>query len=257
MSFKLDCRERGRLLKEQIRLLIELQKAESEMMRIENRKKILPELLIRLDEEFNAVRASVEENAQRLEELNKDRKDREDKLKRGHESLRKAKDRLTEVKTNKEYQSMLKEIEGLEQKNSEIEDGVLVLLERIDQMKTGVQAKEREFDMQRKEYGEKKNRIEDEMAMLEGEYARHNHTSRELRKEIQSDILKRYDSIKNIRNGLAVVPAWKEVCQGCHMNIPPQMYIELQRDSDLKYCPQCNRIMYWEDQRTKVSEQIR
>ena len=241
-------------MRDQIRLLIELQKAESEMMRIETRRRILPEQLIKLDEEFNLVRENVEEKSKRLEELNKNRRDHEDKLKRGHENLRKAKDRLTEVKTNKEYQSMLKEIEGLEQKNSEMEDGVLVLLEKIDQMKAGVQAGEREFEIDQKEYTAKKNRIEDELNLLEGEYTRHDHSSRELRTQIHADIIKRYESIKNIRNGLAVVPAWKEVCQGCHMNIPPQMYIELQRDSDIKYCPQCNRIMYWEDQSGKVSE---
>ncbi len=244
-------------MRDQIRLLIELQKAESEMMRIESRKKILPGQLIKLDEEFNRVREDVEEDAKRLEELNKNRKDHEEKLKRGHESLRKAKDRLTEVKTNKEYQSMLKEIEGIEQKNNEMEDGVLVLLEKIDQMKVGVQEREREFEIYREEYAAKKNQIEGELKSLEGEYTRHDHTSCELRKQIHPDIIKRYESIKNIRNGLAVVPAWKEVCQGCHMNIPPQMYIELQRDSDIKYCPQCNRIMYWEDQSVKVSEQVR
>jgi len=56
-------------------------------------------------------------------------------LKKGHENLKKAKERLSEVKTNKEYQSMLKEIEGIDLKNSEIEDEVLVLLEKIDQIK--------------------------------------------------------------------------------------------------------------------------
>ena len=143
---------------------------------------------------------------------------------------------------------MLREIEGIEQKNSEMEDGVLVLLEKIDQMKVGVQAREREFELYRMEYAAKKKQIEDELNLLEGEYARHGHSSHELRKQIHADLIKRYESIKNIRNGLAVVPAWKEVCQGCHMNIPPQMYIELQRDREIKYCPQCNRIMYWEDQ---------
>jgi predicted nucleic acid-binding Zn-ribbon protein len=244
-------------LRDQIRLLIELQKAESEMTRIESRKKVLPDQLIGLDDDFNAVRASVEENAKKFEELTTDRKDYEDKLKKGQESLRKAKDRLTDVKTNKEYQSVLKEIEGIELKNSEMEDGVLVLLERIDQMKATVQARECEFDIYRKEYAAKKDQIEEELKLLEGEYAQHEHSSRELRKQIHADIIRKYESIKNIRNGLAVVAAWKEVCQGCHMNIPPQMYIELQRDLDIRYCPQCNRILYWEDQSIKVSEQIR
>jgi predicted nucleic acid-binding Zn-ribbon protein len=251
------CHERGRLLRNQIRLLIELQKAESEMMRIDNRKKLLPDQVIKLDEEFNKVLASVEENRKKLDEFNKDRKDHEDKLKKGHDNLRKAKDRLSEVKTNKEYQSVLKEIEGIELKNSELEDGVLVLLEKVDQMKAVVQEREGEFDLYRQEYASKKNRIEAELKSLEGEYSVHRQTSLELRKELHSDMIKRYESIKNIRNGLAVVPAWKEVCQGCHMNIPPQMYIELQRDSDIRYCPQCNRIIYWENQSKKVSEQIR
>ena len=69
-----------------------------------------------------------------------------------------------------------------------------------------------------------------------------------LKEQIAADMLKRYDMIKSRSNGLAVVSAWKEICAGCHMNIPPQMYIELQKDVDIQYCPHCNRIIYWEDQ---------
>ena len=227
------------------------------MMRIDNRKKVLPGQLVKLDEEFQAVYASVEENRKKFEELNKNRKEHEDKLKKGHENLKKAKERLSEVKTNKEYQSMLKEIEGIDLKNSEIEDEVLVLLEKIDQIKVGVQIKEREFDLCRHEYEVKKKQIEDDLRSLDDQFSVCQQTSQDLKKQVHSDIIKRYESIKNIRNGLAVVLVWKEVCHGCHMNIPPQMYIELQRDADIRYCPQCNRIIYWEDQSKKVSEQIR
>ena len=241
-------------MRDQIRLLILLQKTESEMMRIDNRKKLLPDQLIKLDEEFNAVHADVEENRNRLESLNKDRKEHEDKLRKGHENLKKAKERLSEVKTNKEYQSILKEIEGIDLKNSEMEDEVLVLLEKIDQIKVGLQAREGEFDIYQREYAAKKTQIEDELKSLDDKCSLCQQASLDLRKQVHVDIIRRYDSIKNIRNGLAVVPAWKEVCQGCHMNIPPQIYIELQRDGDIKYCPQCNRIIYWEDQNKKVPE---
>jgi len=223
-------------------------------MRIDNRKKLLPDQLIKLDEEFNAVHADVEENRNRLESLNKDRKEHEDKLRKGHENLKKAKERLSEVKTNKEYQSILKEIEGIDLKNSEMEDEVLVLLEKIDQIKVGLQAREGEFDIYQREYAAKKTQIEDELKSLDDKCSLCQQASLDLRKQVQVDIIRRYDSIKNIRNGLAVVQAWKEVCQGCHMNIPPQIYIELQRDGDIKYCPQCNRIIYWEDQNKKVPE---
>ena len=47
---------------------------------------------------------------------------------------------------------------------------------------------------------------------------------------------------------MAIVDVKMQVCQGCNMNIPPQMYNELQRGISLKYCPSCERIIYWQDE---------
>jgi predicted nucleic acid-binding Zn-ribbon protein len=44
-----------------------------------------------------------------------------------------------------------------------------------------------------------------------------------------------------------VVAVWKEVCDGCHMSIPPQLYNELQKSNELITCPSCSRIIYWEN----------
>ena len=71
-----------------------------------------------------------------------------------------------------------------------------------------------------------------------------------IRGQINDDLLKKYDILREKRNGQAVVPAWKEVCNGCHMNIPPQMYNELQKPEILMLCPNCNRIIYWENKET-------
>jgi predicted nucleic acid-binding Zn-ribbon protein len=49
-------------------------------------------------------------------------------------------------------------------------------------------------------------------------------------------------------DGVAIVDVKNAVCQGCNMNIPPQMYNELQRDISLKYCPSCERIIYWQEE---------
>ena len=73
---------------------------------------------------------SVEESKKKFEELNKLQGEKEDKLRKGIDTLKKTKDRLLEVKTNKEYQAMLKEIETIENKNSEIEDEIISGLDR-------------------------------------------------------------------------------------------------------------------------------
>jgi len=53
--------------------------------------------------------------------------------------------------------------------------------------------------------------------------------------------------IKARRNGIAIVAVSRGICSGCHMNIPPQLYNELQRSEQILCCPNCNRILYWDE----------
>lgn len=232
-------------------LIIALQKIDAEAARINNRKKVLPGELARLAESFNAYCADVEKDRKIQEELQKTHKEKEDKLKRGVEGLKKAKDRLTDVKTNKEYQAMLKEIEGIELSNNAIEDEILVIMDKLDQIRLQVKNREQDLDEHRRNYEFHRQQLENELAGMEKEMSDYLEEGSVLKERINPDLLKRYETIKNKNNGIAVVSAWKEICAGCHMNIPPQMYIELQKDADINYCPHCNRIIYWEDKNKK------
>ena len=53
--------------------------------------------------------------------------------------------------------------------------------------------------------------------------------------------------VKKSNKGVGVISVWKAVCNGCHMNIPPQLYNELQKTKELLSCPNCNRIMYFQN----------
>ena len=67
-------------------------------------------------------------------------------------------------------------------------------------------------------------------------------------KNLEPEFLKKFQMIKEQQvTGIAVVPVKDAVCLGCNMNIPPQMYNELQRCDSLKLCPYCQRIIYWKE----------
>jgi predicted nucleic acid-binding Zn-ribbon protein len=89
--------------------------------------------------------------------------------------------------------------------------------------------------------------MEAELDSLTGELEVCVRKSDELKKDIPADILRKYEQIKSVGRGVAVVAVWKEVCDGCHMSIPPQLYNELQKSVTLITCPNCNRIIYWEN----------
>ena len=74
--------------------------------------------------------------------------------------------------------------------------------------------------------------------------------ARKLRDEaaarVSPQVLKKYSSIK-MKRGLALAPVKNGTCQGCNMNIPPQLYNVLQRGQTVETCPSCHRIIYWEE----------
>lgn len=234
-------------MREELVLLIELQKSDSAMSRIHVKKKELPERLAKLEEEFRAVQSLVDETKNRLDALQKDRAEKEGRLKKDGDALRKAKDRLNDVKTNKEYQAVLKEIETMESMSGRIEDEVISLLEDIDRIKAECQEQETGLQAHCGRFEEEKTQIEGEIASLDAELADIQAQNQELRKKVPPEMLKKYEMIKHLHRGVAVVSVWKEICGGCHMNIPPQQYNEMQRNMEIIHCPNCSRFLYRQD----------
>lgn len=234
-------------MKRQISFLVERQRLDSEIRRLSFKKKELPEQILRQDEEFQARSRGVEEARQNFDASVKAHRDKEHELKEGTERLRKTKDRLLEVKTNKEYQAMLKEIETIEQKNSEFEDEILTLLEKMDAAKKELRQREKTLDEYRKQYEREKQKTEEELNTLDKEILTCQKDLQGLNSEIERDLAKKYEMIKKRKNGLAVVPVVKGVCSGCHLNIPPQLYNELLKSDQVLSCPYCNRIIYWDE----------
>jgi hypothetical protein len=142
---------------------------------------------------------------------------------------------------------MLAEIETLEKGNGRIEEEILVLYDRIDEKKSSLKNHEKDFEQYRGGYEAERKKIDEELASIDGELVGQKKKFEALVPGLQPDVRRRYEMIKGRRNGVAVVSARSAVCSGCNMNLPPQLYNELQRSEELIYCPNCNRIIYWDE----------
>jgi len=241
-------RERGGTrLKDQISLLIDIQKIDQEVRNLNTKKQTLPDRAAGLDQAYQSGRDRLEEERTGLEGLNKLHRERESELKAGQEKLRKARERLLEVKTNKEYQAILTEIETLEQANGRIEEEILVLYDRIDEKKGALKIHEKEFTAIHANYEAERKKIDEELASLDGALQEQKARFEALVKNLEPDLRRRYEMIKARRNGIAIVAVRRGICSGCHMNLPPQLYNELQRSDQILCCPNCNRILYWDE----------
>jgi predicted nucleic acid-binding Zn-ribbon protein len=235
-------------LKELLSLLRELQKTDSAIEKIQGRKTKLPGLIEALDGAFAETCRQMEEQKNWLQETTRKHREKEESLKRGQEALKKARSRQFEVKTNKEYEAVLKEIETLEIKNSQVEDEILEALEEIDRVRVLLRTIEQDFGQAHSRYEEERKERAAELAAADEELRLAREKGQVLRGRVPQEVLRKYDAIRNINSGIAVIGVWKEVCQGCRMNLPPQLYNEIQKEIDIRYCPNCSRILYWDDQ---------
>jgi hypothetical protein len=234
-------------LKEKLFVLIELQECDTRLMKITARKKDLPEKLKKIEEEFLVFKESIEQNSRKYDELKARHTESEKMIKKINETMVKTKERLLEVKNNKEYQAMLKENEKAETSRGDVETEIIKLLEEMDSLSVLIKKDKVTLDEYKKNYQNEKKSIEDDLSSIDTDSISCEEKRVALRKKIPGDILAIYERVKNRNNGVGVISVWKEVCNGCHMNIPPQLYNELQRSTELLACPNCNRIMYFQN----------
>ncbi|MBU0767648.1 MAG: hypothetical protein KJ687_00940, partial [Proteobacteria bacterium] len=157
---------------------------------------------------------------------------------------KKSQERLRSVKTNKEYQSMLKEIEDVTSKNSLIEDKMIECLERIDETEEIIAKKKNEYLQFSDRIKSEKQSIEHEAGIDKKKLDELDMDRKNVSSLIDSQLFKKYIVIKEQQGGLAVVPVKDAVCHGCNVNLPPQLYNELFRCDSLRFCPNCHRIIY-------------
>ena len=143
---------------------------------------------------------------------------------------------------------MLKEIEAAEKARNDIETQVIALLEELDQLSVLVKNDEETLKQAKQNFEGEKKIIEEDLETIAGDAVKWEQKHDELCREIPADLLARYEKVKKRNKGVGVISVWKAVCNGCHMNIPPQLYIELQKSSEMFSCPNCNRIIYFKDQ---------
>lgn len=227
--------------------LKEVQKIDSQIDEVLLQKKIYPK-------KINELKLSLKERTDEIDELNasladndKERKRLQDMINIENDRMERVEGKLPQIKTNKEFQALTKEMDNMKKEISKCEESILTLLEEEEALKAEIKEKSEAFDS---EAGGINDRISDyeknvgdfDKRIKKFERAKKSHT-----KVLKQNHLSTYERIKSRREGVGIVAAIDGVCQGCYMNIPPQLFILVQKNLEIHTCPNCNRILYWEE----------
>ncbi len=237
------------ITKEQIDTLVKLQQTEIKAAEHKKFLEKVPGQISRLEQQLEEFVSSVENDEAALEEFNKQYRTYESDVQLNLAKIQKSEEKLRSVKTNKEYQSSLKEIDDIKAINSKLEDEMLEFLEKIETAEKALKERKQYYTEIVEDSNQQKDSIKRDAEQREKTLVELESDCSQIAAGLDTAIIEIYNRVKAKQiDGVAIVAVVDAVCQGCNMNIPPQTYNELQRRDSLKYCPSCDRIIYWKDQ---------
>ncbi len=231
-------------VKEHIITMVSLQKREISIRRLETDLAGIDERIEALSEELSSYKTLVDEKEQQLADVKKAYRSNEDEVQMIEVQIGKSKEKLSAVKTNKEYQSMLKEIDELSEKSSNIEDQMLADLDRIELYEKELVERRADLEDAQSDIIQKQDEIREKSKLQKAECDDLKDERDKIWGTLDVEIQRIYEKVKQQSNGIAIAAIVDGICQACRINIPPQLYNELRRMDQLRMCPNCQRIMY-------------
>jgi predicted nucleic acid-binding Zn-ribbon protein len=231
-------------MNQDLRSLIRLQELMNAIADLQERQAAVPVEVARLEKELLAFEAEVEKEKTALSELQKERRHLEMELMGVETRMQKYQGQLAEVKTNKEYQAMLHEIEACKAERSALDEKILLDMDAAEKTQAAARVHDERLRDRRQETERGKQALGERMARLQADRERLEADRDALQKSIPSRMLDPFLKVSKQRKGLGLVPVRGELCGGCHVRVMPKLIQEIRRSASLITCDSCKRFLY-------------
>ena len=231
-------------VEEKLQNLYELQRIDTEIDKIKTLRGELPLEVQDLEDEIAGLETRIENLKVELGELDKTSSTRKMDIKKAEEAIKKYSEQLDNVRNNREYDALSKEIE-FQKLEIELQE------KRIREAHKAKAEKEALMEESKKRYEDKVSDLEAKKGEL-NDIINETHKdeeslqtkSEELAATIDERLLTAYRRIRsNARNGLAVVTVDRDACGGCFNKIPPQRQLDIRSRKKIIVCEYCGRIL--------------
>ncbi len=235
-------------MRESIKTLLDMERIDLEIERLRSELDVYPRRIAELERSAAEKTEAADRREQGLAEDREERKLHEEEIGFEESRLRALKSKMLDVKTNAEYQALMREIEHVKRSIHQREEGAIGLIERIEaeeklikEDRDAAAALLKEKEELEAEWRAKRDEIEAEVKKLEEERNR-------IGSSLDPAVASKYRLIKSRRPGPALAFIDDGSCSNCHMNIPPQVQNEVLEMKRLHNCPSCFCILYYKSE---------
>lgn len=227
-----------------VRILAQLQEIDLKIDSSRGEMQALLDEIHSLEARAEEMRQAISGQITELDGIEDEKRALEENLAAEADAINRSEARLRDIKTQKEYQAVSKEIAAAKKVKSDLEEQVLQRITRGDELKVIISDKEnvlREFDSNS---AVQKSELQGKIERLEADIAEVAAAREATAKDVTPSMMKRYLMLREKRQGVAIVEARSGSCLGCNMNLPPQLFNSLYKADNLVACPHCQRLLF-------------
>ncbi len=231
-----------------LELLLKLQVIDYDIGELERSKEYLPDMMGNLRKEIEEASTNLDSTATEYEQSRLRQKSLEIEVQSLEANLQKFQQQMMAIKTNKEYDALVSEIDNVKSTISNNETELLEIIDRIDELEKD--SEDRKEKLLNVEENNKK-----QLAMLQEKVDSIGSTMETKmgnRKEISSSITRQtltiYERVKKGKGGTVVVVVKKRACGACYKALTPRKVQEIKRADKINTCDNCGRLLFWENE---------
>ena len=231
-------------VEEKLKTLYQMQTALSAIDEKRTLRGELPQEVDDLEDELEGLKTRVQRIQADIDEFQKAVTQKKGEIADAETSVARYKAQLDDVKNNREYDTLSKEIEfqslEIELCNKKIREAQARISEKNEEMAATRQL----IDERQGDLDVKKSELDEIMEETRAEEEKLKEKVKELEAKIEPRLLASFKRIrKNARNGLGVVYVQRDACGGCFNKIPPQRQLDIKMHKKIIVCEYCGRIM--------------
>lgn len=231
-------------MEQKLKSLFDLQKVDSEINKIKILRGELPLEIQDLEDELAGLSTRIENLESEVKELELAVVNKKNEIIDAQGLIKKYEEQQNNVRNNREYDSLSKEIEFQNLEIQLCEKRIKEFSSEIEKKSGSITSSKQVFEERNGDLEQKRKELESIVSETKVEEERLENRIKEIETSIDERYLLAYRRIKsNARNGLAVVTVQRNACGGCFNKIPPQRQVDIRNHKKVIVCEYCGRIL--------------
>jgi hypothetical protein len=230
-----------------LELLLKLQVIDYDLGELERSKEYIPDMMQNLNREIKQSKERLDTEKKQLQEAQAIRKNLELEIASREAELQQAQQKMMSIKTNKEYDALVAEIDSAKEFISNKETELLETIELIETLEKQISEDESKVEEVEQNNARQLQILQEKIDSIGDKVASKENERDEVSSRIPRRTLSMYERVRRGKGGTAVVVVKKRACGACYKALTPQKVQEIKKGERIHTCENCGSLLFWDD----------